>query len=85
VDRCSHCRNRIKPHHVTAGPANAENSYHADCWAEAKDQPVVTSEQQQQEYLRRIASEGLTALLSPYVSVFPQQREPGSAANPVSV
>lgn len=85
MDRCSHCRNRIKPHHVTAGPANAEGSYHADCWAEAKDQAVVTSAEQQLDYQRRIASEGLTALLSPYVSIFPQQREAGSQASPVTV
>lgn len=85
MDRCSHCRNRIKPHHATAGPANAESSYHVDCWAEAKEQAVVTSAEQQLDYQRRIASEGLTALLSPYVSVFPQQREAGSQAAPVSV
>ena len=34
------------------------------------------------EVLRRIASEGLSALLSPYVSVFPQQREAGAPASP---
>jgi hypothetical protein len=85
VDRCSHCRNRIKPHHATAGPANAESSYHADCWAEAQKEAAMTSAEQQREYQRRIASEGLTALLSPYVSVFPQQREAGASPNPVSV
>ena len=85
MDRCSHCRNRIKPHHATAGPANAEGSYHADCWAEAQVQAAMTSAEQQREYQRRIASEGLTALLSPYVSVFPQQREAGAPSDPVSV
>lgn len=85
MDRCSHCRNRIKPHHTTAGPANAEGSYHADCWAEAQKQAAMTSAEQQREYQRRIASEGLAALLSPYVSVFPQQRESGASPNPVSV
>jgi hypothetical protein len=84
VDRCSHCRNRIKSHQPTAGPAGAEGTYHADCWAEAKAQSVATSAEQQLEYQRRIASEGLSALLSPYVSVFPQQREAGSS-NPVAV
>jgi hypothetical protein len=79
VDRCSHCRNRIKPHHVTAGPAGAEDAYHEDCWAQAQAQSAASSLDQQLDYQRRIASEGLSALLSPYVSVLPHQRESGSS------
>lgn len=80
--RCSHCRNPIKPHHVTAGPSGAEGSYHEDCWPQAQHESPVDGLEQQLDYQRRIASEGLSALLSPYVSVFPQQREAGSPASP---
>ena len=81
--RCSHCRNPIKPHHATSGPPSGEHTYHQDCWAAAEavaatdkaEQQLEQQLEQQQEYLRRIATDGLAALLSPYVSVFPQQRE----------
>jgi hypothetical protein len=81
--RCSHCRNPIKPHHLTSGPAAGDRTFHEDCWAEAQAQTVASRIEQQLDYQRRIAAEGLVALLSPYVSVFPQQRE--GTSTPVAV
>jgi hypothetical protein len=80
--RCSHCRNPIKPHHVTSGPAAAEASYHDDCWVQAQAQTVASGLDQQLDYQRRIASEGLAALLSPYVTGLPQQREAAAPTSP---
>lgn len=73
--RCVHCRNPIKDSHKAAGPSEGDRSYHEDCWNEVGE--TVVSEQKadrQKDYEERIASEGLAALLSPYVSGFPQQR-----------
>ena len=86
--RCSHCRNPIKPHHATSGPADGDRTFHEDCWSEFQSQSAASRleqrMEQQLEYQRRVASDGLVALLSPYVSVFPQQRE-ASAPAPVAV
>lgn len=81
--RCSHCRNPIKPHQATSGPAPGESSYHEDCWAQAQERAVTSGAEQQRDYQRRIASEGLAALLSPYVTSLPQQRE--GSSNTVAV
>ncbi|MGA9748495.1 MAG: hypothetical protein WBQ50_13640 [Nocardioides sp.] len=80
--RCSHCRNPIKPHQATSGPASGENAFHEDCWAEA-GQSAATGAEQQLDYQRRIAREGLAALLSPYVTTLPQQRE--GSSSPIAV
>ena len=84
--RCLHCRNPLKPHQATSGPPSGEGSYHQDCWAEAAAQVAVDfvaqRAERQQEYQRQIASQGLAALLSPYVSSVPQQRETGLPAGP---
>lgn len=72
--RCQHCRNPIKDHQAATGPAEGERSYHEDCWPQAQHEMAVTGPSSQEDYLRRIESEGLSALLSPYVSVFPSQR-----------
>jgi hypothetical protein len=66
--RCVHCRNPIKEHQAVVG--DGDNRFHQDCWNEAR--PGVLEEQadQQRDYERRIANEGLAALLSPYVKVF---------------
>lgn len=68
--RCTRCRNPIRnvaaARHVPAGDA----WYHPDCWAEA-------CVNQQEHYERQVESEGLDALLAPYISHAP-------AANGVS-
>lgn len=72
--RCQHCRNPIKDHQPAAGPAEGPRAYHEDCWRLAQQEPAGTGGSSQEDYERRIASEGLAAVLSPYVSVFPNQR-----------
>ena len=74
--RCAHCRNPIKAHQVPAGPSPEQHPYHEDCWGQAQDLTRITGRERQQEYERSIATGGLVALLSPYVSVVPDQREP---------
>lgn len=78
--RCVHCRNPIKETHKAAGPTPGDRSYHEDCWNEVGD-AVVTAQtlDQQRDYEERIASQGLAALLSPYVSKVPEQREASSS------
>lgn len=73
--RCVHCRNPIKESHKAAGPTPGDRSYHEDCWNEVGE-AVVTAEtlDRQRDYEERIASQGLAALLSPYVSKVPEQR-----------
>ena len=75
--RCAHCRNPIKPHHVAV--ADGDRSFHEDCWEEARPALVVAQVQrhvdQQAEYQQSIAQGGLAALLSPYVSTLPSQRD----------
>ncbi len=44
---------------------------------------MTSGAEQQRDYQRRIASEGLAALLSPYVTSLPQQRE--GSSNTVAV
>ena len=83
--RCSLCRNPIKPHHATAGPASGEGVYHEDCWLQAERPPVADKVEQQLDYQRSIASGGLAALLSPYVSVLSSQREISGTSEPVAV
>lgn len=73
--RCAHCRNPIKESHKAAGPKPGDRSFHEDCWNEVG--ATVTAERQvekQKDYEQRIASQGLAALLSPYVSGVPEQR-----------
>lgn len=80
--RCVHCRNPIKASHEAAGPTPGDRSYHADCWTEVGE--AVIAEQsldRQRDYEERIASQGLAALLSPYVSKVPEQRATASPSN----
>lgn len=72
--RCQHCRNPIKDHQPATGAAEGDRAYHEDCWRLAQQEPAGPDDPSQEDYEHRIASEGLTALLSPYVSVFPNQR-----------
>jgi hypothetical protein len=80
--RCLHCRNPIREHQPATGPVDGDRSYHEDCWPLAQSQPAGPDGSAQEDYEHRIASEGLAALLSPYVSVFPSQRV--DAAQPVN-
>lgn len=75
--RCGYCRNPVKPHQTSVG--EADQVFHEDCWP-LHQQRGASGADLQQEYLRRIAEEGLAGLLSPYVSVFPAQRH--AAATP---
>jgi hypothetical protein len=70
--RCAQCRNPIKDHHVAV--TDGERSFHQDCWDETHPAAIVEQVDKQAEYQQRIASEGLAALLSPYVSTMPSQR-----------
>jgi hypothetical protein len=70
--RCVHCRNPIKEHQAVVG--DGDNRFHQDCWNEARPGVIEEQADQQRDYERRIANEGLAALLSPYVKVFPAQR-----------
>lgn len=73
--RCVHCRNPIKETHKAAGPQPGDRSYHEDCWKEVGETVVAArTVDQQRDYEERIASQGLAALLSPYVSKVPEQR-----------
>ena len=60
--RCAHCRNPIKPQHATAG-----DSFHEDCWELAQQVTVASALEQQLDYQRQVAAEGLSALLAPYL------------------
>jgi hypothetical protein len=74
--RCVHCRNPIKESHKATGPTPGDRSYHEDCWTEVGN--VVVAEQskdRQRDYEEQVASQGLAALLSPYVSKVPEQRD----------
>jgi hypothetical protein len=73
--RCAHCRNPIKPHHATAGRGGVGDAYHDDCWQLAQQLTAATTVEQQLDYQRRVAAEGLSALLAPYVSGFPHPQE----------
>ena len=74
--RCTNCRNPIKAHQSrVTNPADGQ-LYHQDCWGTAFS--VL-----QADYLRRIESDGVDALLSPYVcrqpdAWVPEQRESDS-------
>jgi hypothetical protein len=72
--RCVHCRNPIKEHQVAVGPTEGDRSFHEDCWNAARPAVIAEQADQQRDYERRIASEGLAALLSPYVKGLPAQR-----------
>lgn len=73
--RCVHCRNPIKETHKAAGPTPGDRSYHEDCWNEVGEAVVAAQTlDRQRDYEERIASQGLAALLSPYVSKVPEQR-----------
>jgi hypothetical protein len=73
--RCAHCRNPIKPQHATAGPSQGGDSFHEDCWELAQQLTASSAVEQQLDYQRRVAAEGLSALLAPYVSGFPHPEE----------
>jgi hypothetical protein len=75
--RCALCRNPIKEHQPAVGPETGTHSFHADCWNDAQSQDREASLAQQRDYERRIETEGLAGLLSPYVSIFPEQRAAG--------
>lgn len=52
-----------------------DRSYHEDCWNQVADEVVATASlDRQRDYEERIATQGLAALLSPYVSKVPEQR-----------
>jgi hypothetical protein len=70
--RCVHCRNPIKERHTVVN--DGDRSFHEDCWNEARPAVIAEQADQQRDYERRIASEGLAALLSPYVKGLPAQR-----------
>jgi hypothetical protein len=78
--RCLHCRNPIKEHQPATGPTEGDRSYHEDCWPQAQLDASEPTCARQEEYQRQVASDGLAALLSPYVSVFPGQRETAGQA-----
>lgn len=84
--RCPHCRNPIKPQHATAGPSEGGETYHADCWDLARRVSVGSALEQQLDYQRRVAAEGLSALIAPYVSAFARpEGEPTPASDPLSI
>ena len=59
--RCSKCRNPIRNLAVSrAGAGDDDAWFHLDCW----DQLCAS---EQENYERRVSSEGLAALLAPYV------------------
>lgn len=68
------------------GPNPGDRSFHEDCWNLARSRAVEVREEEQQDYRRRVASGGLAALLSPYVSSMPEQRVglPDGADAPVA-
>lgn len=81
--RCVHCRNPIKESHQAAGPTPGDRSYHEDCWREVGDAVAEQTHDQQRDYEERIAAQGLAALLSPYVSRVPEQRDTSAPSNSV--
>jgi hypothetical protein len=70
--RCVQCRNPIKDHQASVG--EGDQRFHEDCWSVARPAVITEQAHQQRDYERRIACDGLAALLSPYVKVFPAQR-----------
>lgn len=72
--RCVACRNPIKEHQPAVGPTPGERTFHEDCWNLAQTRAVEGRQEEQRDYESRIASDGLAALLSPYVSTMPEQR-----------
>lgn len=63
--RCNKCRNPIRTLAVSrAGTGDDGAWFHLDCWDE-----VCSSEQE--DYERQVSSQGLAALLAPYVSPAP--------------
>ena len=60
--RCAHCRNPIRrePGVHVPGP-DGSSWFHPDCWAR-----VLADEQQ--EYRRKVAELGLSALIAPYLT-----------------
>ena len=84
--RCSHCRNPIKPQHATAGPSDSADTYHEDCWSLAQQVSAASALEQQLDYQRRVAAEGLSALLAPYVAAFAgPQGHPDPASDPLPI
>jgi len=77
--RCTYCRNPIKTHQAAIGPKPDDRSFHQDCWPLAQNAPTHSGPEQQLDYERRIAVDGLAAVLSPYVTVLPAQRQPALA------
>ena len=62
--RCTKCRNPIR-NLAVARPGAADDAwYHPDCWDE-----VCSTEQER--YENQVRSDGLAALLAPYVSTAP--------------
>lgn len=70
--RCDHCRNPIKERHPLV--CDGDRSFHEDCWQASQPAVIAARADRQRDYERRIASEGLAALLSPYVKELPVQR-----------
>ena len=82
--RCAHCRNPLKAQHATAGPSDSADVYHEDCWELAQQVSAASALEAQLDYQRRVAAEGLSALLAPYVSRFAgSQVDPDPASDPL--
>lgn len=67
--RCAHCRNPIRrgPGISAASADHHEAWFHPDCWA-------AVLAKRQQDYHQQIQSQGLEALIAPYVSATPAAR-----------
>jgi len=75
-DRCAHCRNPIRVPQPRVDHTEAGVSFHLDCWQ-------TLHEHVQQDYLRRVADDGIEGLLRPYsrsrpVDWLPRQPEDAS-------
>ena len=62
--RCTKCRNPIRSLAVARQGDDADDWFHPDCWAE-----VCISEQA--DYERQVETDGVQALLAPYLSTHP--------------
>jgi hypothetical protein len=82
--RCAHCRNPVKPQHTTAGPSDGRDTFHEDCWELAQHLTLTDAFEQQLDYQRRVAAQGLSALLAPYLTAFPHaEDEPAPSSDPL--
>lgn len=63
---------------------DGDQRFHEDCWSAARPAVIAQQADQQRDYEKRIASDGLAALLSPYVTVLPAQRSADQPAERAS-